>query len=98
MDNYAYKNHIPVMFADASHTKYAEHICQLIYESALQRGTGIAKRSPEYISEKILDQGKHIIASNIAHLDIELGELKLPVSARILVPVASRYLEVLVEA
>ena len=61
MDNYAYKNHIPVMFADASHTKYAEHICQLIYESALQRGTGIAKRSPEYISEKITG-GKSVVA------------------------------------
>lgn len=49
------------MFADASHTKYAEHICQLIYESALQRGTGIAKRSPEYISEKITG-GKSVVA------------------------------------
>lgn len=38
-----------------------EKICQLIYESALQRGTGIAKRSPEYISTKI-SGGKAVVA------------------------------------
>ena len=46
-------NNIVVKYANASHAVYAEHICQLIYESALQRGTGIAKRSPEYVAEKI---------------------------------------------
>ena len=40
-------NNIVVRYANASHAVYAERICQLIYESALQRGTGIAKRSPE---------------------------------------------------
>ena len=40
---------------------YAERICQLIYESALQRGTGIAKRSPDYISAKIKG-GKAVVA------------------------------------
>lgn len=54
-------NEIAVIYADASHTKYAEHICKLIYESALQRGTGIAKRTPEYISEKMLG-GKAVVA------------------------------------
>ena len=52
---------IIVMFAQKEHAKYAERICNLIYESALQRGTGIAKRSPEYIKEKIRD-GKAVIA------------------------------------
>ena len=46
MDN----NSISVLFADSSHAHYAQRICDLIYESALQRGTGIAKRSPEYLS------------------------------------------------
>ena len=41
-------NSISVVFADSSHAHYAQRICDLIYESALQRGTGIAKRSPEY--------------------------------------------------
>lgn len=54
-------NDISVIYADASHTKYAEHICKLIYESALQRGTGIAKRTPEYVSEKMLG-GKAVVA------------------------------------
>ena len=44
-------NTISVVFADSSHAHYAPRICDLIYESALQRGTGIAKRSPEYIDE-----------------------------------------------
>ena len=40
---------IAITFAQPEHAIYAEQICQLIYESALQRGTGIARRSPDYI-------------------------------------------------
>ncbi len=47
--------------AQASDAKYAEYICNLIYESALKRGTGIARRSPEYIASKI-NGGKAIVA------------------------------------
>ena len=54
-------NIINVMFAQKEHAKYAERICTLIYESALQRGTGIAKRSVEYISAKITG-GKAVVA------------------------------------
>ena len=60
MSNNAYQN-ISVIFAEVEHAIYAEHICQLIYESALQRGTGIAKRSPEYIISKIKG-GKAVVA------------------------------------
>lgn len=52
---------IQVIYADDSHVKYAEHICKLIYESALQRGTGIAKRTPEYVSDKMTG-GKAVVA------------------------------------
>ncbi|MDE5812441.1 MAG: GNAT family N-acetyltransferase [Muribaculaceae bacterium] len=52
---------IVVEYAQPEHAKYAEHICDLIYESALQRGTGIARRSPEYISNKITG-GKAVVA------------------------------------
>ncbi len=52
---------VTVKFATPEHAKYADRICTLIYESALQRGTGIAKRSPEYISEKI-EGGKAVVA------------------------------------
>lgn len=44
---------VSVMFANEEHTKFAQKICDLIYESALQRGTGIARRSPQYIIDKI---------------------------------------------
>ena len=54
-------NSIHVVFAEADHAKFAEEICRLIYESALQRGTGIAKRSPEYIASKIRG-GKAVVA------------------------------------
>ena len=52
---------IKVTVADKSHFKYAEEICQEIYISSLERKTGIAKRSPEYIQEKML-AGKAVIA------------------------------------
>ncbi|MFI2742471.1 GNAT family N-acetyltransferase [Zhouia sp. PK063] len=50
-----------ITVADKSHVKYAQIICDTIEESAKQRGTGIAKRTPEYISTKILN-GNAIIA------------------------------------
>ena len=52
---------IKVMFAGEEHAKYAEQIVNMIYESALQRGTGIAKRTPEYIAQKITS-GKSVVA------------------------------------
>lgn len=50
-----------VQIADSEHLGFAEKLCQLYEESAKKRGTGIAKRDPEYIKEKIL-QEKAIIA------------------------------------
>ena len=52
---------VSVMFATEEHAKHAEHIVNLIYESALQRGTGIARRSPQYIIDKIKG-GKAVVA------------------------------------
>lgn len=43
--------------------KYAGQICSLIEESAKVRGTGIAKRTPEYIISK-MREGKAIIATH----------------------------------
>ena len=53
--------HIDVIVADESHVKYADEICEEILISARERGTGIARRTPEYVSEKIL-AGKAVIA------------------------------------
>ena len=52
---------IEVMVANQSHTVYAQAICDEIYISSLERKTGIANRTPEYICEKIL-AGKAVIA------------------------------------
>ena len=47
--------------ADFSHFHYADEICIHYAESAKQRGTGIATRTPEYVTEK-MGEGKAIIA------------------------------------
>ena len=52
---------VNVMVADASHIIYADEICEEILISARERGTGIARRTPEYISEKMI-AGKAVIA------------------------------------
>lgn len=54
-------NEVSVLFATDEHLKYAPHIVDLIYRSALQRGTGIARRTPEYIADKI-HRGKAVVA------------------------------------
>ena len=53
--------HIDVLVADTSHFVYADEICEEILLSARERGTGIARRTPEYIQEK-MEAGKAIIA------------------------------------
>lgn len=52
---------VHVLVADNQHLPYAEEICLVIEEAAKARGTGIAKRDPEYIRKKIRE-GKAIIA------------------------------------
>lgn len=55
-------NHnIIVRLATADDKKYASTITSEMEESAKARGTGIAKRSPEYIEMK-MDEGKAVIA------------------------------------
>ncbi len=50
-----------IVIADESHFKYAQIICDTIEESAKVRGTGIAKRTPEYVHKK-LQNGNAVIA------------------------------------
>lgn len=52
---------INIMIADEKQLEYVETILTTIAEAAKVRGTGIARRSPEYISQKI-KEGKAIIA------------------------------------
>lgn len=50
-----------ITVATPAHEKHAETISTMIQEAAVARGTGIAKRPPEYIRRK-MQEGKAIIA------------------------------------
>ena len=50
-----------IVIANKSHSIYAEIICNTIEEASKVRGTGIAKRQPEYIITK-MDNGNAVIA------------------------------------
>ncbi|MHA7942059.1 GNAT family N-acetyltransferase [Formosa sp. 3Alg 14/1] len=50
-----------IVIADKSHIVYAEIICETIADSARVRGTGIAKRTPEYVIQRIIN-GNAVIA------------------------------------
>jgi N-acetylglutamate synthase-like GNAT family acetyltransferase len=50
-----------IVIANTSHFKYAQIISDTISESAQVRGTGIAKRTPEYIIKR-LENGNAVIA------------------------------------
>lgn len=52
---------VQITIASAKHCTYAEEICTMIEIAARQRGTGIAKRDPEYIMKK-LRNGNAVIA------------------------------------
>lgn len=53
-----------IVIAQQEHYGYAQEICDTIESSALQRGTGIAKRTPEYIHKKIAMQDAVIALDN----------------------------------
>lgn len=50
-----------ILVADESHVGFSQIICDEMASSAKARGTGIAKRSPEYIEQK-MREGKAVIA------------------------------------
>lgn len=52
---------IKIMVANESHIGYVDTILDTIEKAAKVRGTGIAKRSPEYVKDK-MKEGKAIIA------------------------------------
>jgi GNAT superfamily N-acetyltransferase len=52
---------ISILVAEPKHVSYAAEICRNYHESAQARGTGIAERKPEYITEKI-NKGNGVIA------------------------------------
>ncbi|MFI3315774.1 MAG: GNAT family N-acetyltransferase [Rikenellaceae bacterium] len=50
-----------VIVATEEHVAFAEEICEEMHSSAKARGTGIAKRSPNYVAQKMIDS-KAVIA------------------------------------
>ncbi len=50
-----------ISIATEKHLKHAEAICDMIADAAKKRGTGIAKRSPDYLCDKIKED-KAVIA------------------------------------
>ena len=52
---------VDIQIATNQHTQYASDIVVMIADAAKKRGTGIAKRDPEYIIQKI-EEGKAVIA------------------------------------
>lgn len=52
---------IEIVIANESHLHYVDTILKTIEDAAKVRGTGIAKRTPEYVKQKMLE-GKAILA------------------------------------
>ena len=52
---------VKILYATSEHLDYAQAICDMMETAAKQRGTGIAKRQPEYLQQKMKD-GKAVIA------------------------------------
>lgn len=50
-----------IVIAHKSHSKYAHIICDTIADAAKVRGTGIARRTPEYVTTK-MENGNAVIA------------------------------------
>ena len=61
MDEKIYDDGIVIVVANASHEKYVDEILETITAAAKVRGTGIAKRTHEYVAQK-MKEGKAIIA------------------------------------
>ena len=55
------ENEFVVIPATEQHIQYAQQIVDEMEESAKARGTGIARRSPEYVAKK-MEEGKAVIA------------------------------------
>ena len=61
MDEKVYDDGIEIVIANASHECYVDEILDTISAAAKVRGTGIAKRTHEYVAQK-MKEGKAIIA------------------------------------
>lgn len=60
---------LTVQIASKKHFIYAQSICTMMEEAAKVRGTGIAKRTPEYLIRK-MEEGKAVI---VVHEDATIG-------------------------
>lgn len=56
-----YDDSFQIVVTSEQHNRYAQYICDLIEASARVRGTGIAKRDPNYVKKK-LETGHAVVA------------------------------------
>lgn len=61
MEEKIYNDGIDIIIANATHEKFVDEILDTISAAAKVRGTGIAKRTHEYVAQK-MKEGKAIIA------------------------------------
>lgn len=85
-------NDFYVLVANQSHTVYAEEICEEMASSSAKRGTGIARRDPEYLKQKMVE-GKAVIAfckdgrwAGFSYIESWEGELYVANSGLIISP------------
>lgn len=57
------QKHFNIYVASEADFKFADEICTEMEESAKARGTGIAKRSPDYVRKK-MSEGKAVVATS----------------------------------
>jgi hypothetical protein len=57
------QKHYNIYVASEADFKFADEICTEMEESAKARGTGIAKRSPDYVRKK-MSEGKAVVATS----------------------------------
>lgn len=86
-----------VMVASEGHCKYAAEICNEMESSAKVRGTGIAKRKPEYVEQK-MREGKAVIAltednrfAGFCYIETWSGKTFVANSGLIVVPEFRKY-------
>ena len=71
-------DNIKIEIAGEQHIKYVDEILDTIARAAKVRGTGIAKRSPEYVKQKMIEH-KAVVAT----CEDKFADLSLPTSSEV---------------
>ena len=69
---------IEVLVAGPEHEKYVDTILETIAEAAKVRGTGIAKRTHEYLTKKMMEAKADHVAKRIKDMTFTLARTRWP--------------------